>query len=118
MVFVESLGQLFYVRVPDYVEHVPVGHEASFSVRADLMHTGDNLEMANRIEASYITTEFLGTLETDVFEVAPGQYVNIEQHRHLSDSSYEMGEKEMICWAADSGVLLNENITRDSVGAA
>jgi spermidine/putrescine transport system ATP-binding protein len=118
MVFVESLGQLFYVRVPDYVEHVPIGEEASFSVRADLMHTGDNLDMANRIEGSYIATEFLGTLETDVFEVAPGHYVHIEQHRHLSDSSYEMGEKEIICWAADSGVLLNENITRESVGAA
>ena len=44
-----------------------------FSVRADLMSTGDKEDMANRVEGKFIASEFLGSLETDVFEVAPGQ---------------------------------------------
>jgi len=108
MVFVESLGEMFYVRVPDYVHHVPVGEEAWFSVRADLMHTGEHREMANHVKGSYIATEFLGTLETDVFEVAPNQFVHVEQHRHITDSAREMGDQEIISWPADCGVLLEE----------
>ena len=53
--------------VPDFVRHVPVGSESWFSVRADLMHTGDDIAMANRIEGRFITSEFMGSLETDVF---------------------------------------------------
>jgi spermidine/putrescine transport system ATP-binding protein len=108
MVFVEVADQTFYVRVPDYVKRVQVGREAHFSVRADVMHTGEHPEMANRIEGTYITTDFKGSLETDVFEIAPGLIVNVEQHRGLSDRLYEMGEREVICWQADSGVLLEQ----------
>ena len=119
MVFVESLGELFYVEVPSHIQHVPVGKTVWFSVRADLMHTGDHPDMANRVEGSYITTEFLGTLETDVFELAPGQYVHVEQHRHLSDSVRKMGEREFICWSAEAAVLLRDSIRpEDIVGPA
>ncbi len=106
MVFIEAGEQLYYVRVPEHIRQVPVGQEAHFSVRADLMHTGDNPEMANKIIGSYVATEFLGTLETDVFEVTPGHFVHVEQHRHLSDSSYGVGERETLCFAAHSGMLL------------
>jgi len=108
MVFVEAADQLFYVRIPDYVKHVQVGREADFSVRADVMHTGEHPGMANRIEGTYITTEFKGSLETDVFEVGPELFVNVEQHRSMSDRIYQMGEREVICWQADAGVLLEQ----------
>lgn len=114
-VFVEAYGQLFSVRLPEHVPHLPVGQEAWFSVRADLMHSGDNPEMANRIEGRYIATEFLGTLETDVFEIEKGVYVRVEQHRHLSDSAYQPGEKETLCWSADSGVLLRASIRPEDI---
>ncbi len=109
IVFVEALGQLFYVKVPDFVRHVTIGREAWFSVRADLMHAGDDSEMANRIEGRFITSEFMGSLETDVFEVAPGQYVHVEQHRNIAGRAYAMGDREMLCWRADSGVLLEDS---------
>jgi len=108
MVFVEAADQLFYVRIPDYVKHVQIGREAHFSVRADVMHTGEHPGMANRIEGTYITTEFKGSLETDVFEIAADLIVNVEQHRSMSDRIYQMGEREVICWQADSGVLLEQ----------
>jgi ABC-type Fe3+/spermidine/putrescine transport system ATPase subunit len=41
IVFVESLGQLLYVKVPASVKHVPIGNDVWFSVRADLMNTGE-----------------------------------------------------------------------------
>jgi len=106
MVFVEAERQLYYIRVPEHIRQVPVGQEAHFSVRADLMHTGDNPDMANKVVGSYVATEFLGTLETDVFELGPGQFVHVEQHRKLSDSTYKIGEQETLCFAADSGMLL------------
>mgnify|MGYP003971339553 FL=1 len=108
MVFVEAGEQLYYIRVPEHIRQVPVGQEAHFSVRADLMHTGDNPDMANKVVGSYVATEFLGTLETDVFELEPGQFVHVEQHRKLSDSSYKIGERETLCFAAGSGILLEE----------
>ena len=104
--FVESAAQIFYVKVPDYIKEVQVGRDVHFSVRADLMHTGDRPNMANRITGTYVTTEFMGSLETDVFEVAPGLFVHVEQHRSVSDRAYGMGEPETICWPADAGVLL------------
>jgi spermidine/putrescine transport system ATP-binding protein len=109
IVFVESLGHLFYVKVPDFVRHVALGREAWFSVRADLIHAGDDPGMANRVEGRFITSEFLGSLETDVFEVAPGQYVHVEQHRNIAGRAYSMGEREMLCWRADAGVLLEDS---------
>ena len=109
MVFVEADEQLYYIRVPDHIRQVTVGREVHFSVRADLMHTGDKREMANKVRGSYVATEFLGTLETDVFEVGPNHFVHVEQHRHLSDTSYKVGEMETLCFTADSGMLLAEN---------
>jgi ABC-type Fe3+/spermidine/putrescine transport system ATPase subunit len=109
IVFVESLGQLLYVKVSPGMQHVPIGKEAWFSVRADLMNTGEKQEMANRIEGKFIASEFLGSLETDVFEVAPGQYVHVEQHRHAQDYLYKVGERETLCWHAESGVLLEDS---------
>ena len=108
MAFIEVGHQLYYIRVPEQIRQVPVGQEASFSVRADLMHTGDNPEMANKIEGAYVATEFLGTLETDVFEVSSGHFIHVEQHRHLSNSTFQVGEMETLCFAADSGMLLEE----------
>lgn len=109
IVLVEAFGHMFYVRVPDYISTVHVGREAHFSVRADLMHTGDHPDMANRIEGEYITTEFKGSLETDVFEVAPDFYVHVEQHRGTTDRIYKPGEREIVCWPADGGVLLEQS---------
>ena len=106
LVFIESFGQVFYVQAPGDGEVVPVGQDAWFSVRADLMATGARPDLANRIEGTYVTTEFLGSLETDVFEVAPNHYVHVEQHRSASDRSYDPGERETISWAANAGVLL------------
>jgi hypothetical protein len=118
IVFVESLGQLLYVKVPSHVRQVPVGKTVWFSVRADLMNTGNHESMANRIDGKYIASEFLGSLETDVFEVAPGQYVHVEQHRHSQDYVYKVGEREMICWHAESGVLLEDTRRPTDLDAA
>jgi hypothetical protein len=84
-----------------------LGSKAWFSVRADLLHTGEQPEMANRIPGTYVTTAFLGSLETDVFEIAPNVYIHVEQHRSVGSRDYRMGEREMICWPADAGVLLD-----------
>ncbi|MCZ6748932.1 MAG: ABC transporter ATP-binding protein [SAR324 cluster bacterium] len=106
MAFVENGGHHYYVKVPDYAESLPLGEEVYFSVRADLMHTGVNEDMANHVEGAYVTSEFMGSLETDVFEVGKGLYVHVEQHRSTSDRSYEIGERQTICWSSDAGVLL------------
>ena len=118
IVFIEALGQLLYVRVPSAVRHVRIGKEVWFSVRADLMNTGEKQDMANRVEGKYIASGFLGSLETDVFEVAPGQYVHVEQHRHAQDRVYKMGERETLCWHAESGVLLEDSRRAESLDAA
>jgi spermidine/putrescine transport system ATP-binding protein len=118
IVFVESLGQLLYIKVSPGMQHVPIGKEAWFSVRADLMNTGEKQEMANRIEGKFIASEFLGSLETDVFEVAPGQYVHVEQHRHAQDYLYKVGERETLCWHAESGVLLEDSRKAADLDAA
>ncbi len=107
IVFVESEEGLFYVRKPADIARVRLHEDVYFSVRADLMHTGRHPDMANQIEGAYITTEFLGTLETDVFEVADGHYVKVEQHRKLSDRVYGAGEREMISWTAEAAILLD-----------
>jgi len=107
IVFVESQGNLFYVKVPEHIRRVSIGKEAYFSVRADMLHTGEQPDMANKVEGGYVATEFLGSLETDVFEVAAGHFVHVERHRMASDRDYTMGEREIICWPADAGVLLD-----------
>ena len=60
------------------------------------MHTGVHDGMANRVEGNYFVTEYLGSLETDVFEVGKDLLVHV----------YEMGERETICWPAEAAVLL------------
>ncbi len=109
IVLVEAFGKMFYVRTPDYISTVHVDREAYFSVRSDLMHTGERPDMANRIEGRYVTTEFKGSLETDIFEIGPDFYVSVEQHRGVSGRMYEEGEDEVVCWPADAGVLLEQN---------
>ena len=107
MVFLEAQDNLYYVRIPAHMRQIRIGAKAHFSVRADLIHTGDKPDMANRVVGSYVTTEFMGSLETDVFEVMPGLIVHVEQHRSAADKSYNMGDREVICWPADAGVLLD-----------
>ena len=104
--FVEAGDQMFYVRLPEGENGVEIGVQAAFSVRADLAHTGEHPGMANRVEGSYVTTEFMGSLETDVFELSRGLFVHVEQHRSATDRIYQMGEREVICWSADAAVLL------------
>ena len=85
----------------------PIGKDMWFSVRADLMNTGDKQDMANRIEGKYIASEFLGSLETDVFEVARP----IRPRRAASaraGSRLQGGQRETLCWHAESGILLEE----------
>ena len=107
IVFVESNGQHFYVRTRDDDERdIAVGASVHFSVRADLMHTGVHADMANQVDGSYVATEFLGSLETDVFELSDGLMVHVEQHRSASDRSYDVGERATISWPAESAVLL------------
>jgi spermidine/putrescine transport system ATP-binding protein len=118
IVFVESLGTLLYVKVPPEIKRVPIGKDVWFSVRADLMNTGDKQDMANRVEGKFIASEFLGSLETDVFEVAPGQYVHVEQHRHAQDRTYKPGARETLCWHAESGILLEDSRKPDTLDAA
>jgi ABC-type Fe3+/spermidine/putrescine transport system ATPase subunit len=118
IVFVESLGQLLYVKVPPQIKRVAIGKDVWFSVRADLMHAGYKEDMANRVEGKFIASEFLGSLETDVFEVAPGQYVHVEQHRHAQDRAYKVGERATLCWHAESGVLLENSRKPDTLDAA
>ena len=106
IVFVEALGRLFYVRIQSDQGTAPIGGQAHFSVRADLMHAGDFPGMANHLEGTYVTTEFMGSLETDVFEAGPGLYVHVEQHRSATTRRYDMGDPEIISWPSDAGVLL------------
>jgi hypothetical protein len=53
-----------------------------------------------------------------VFEVAPGHYVHVEQHRHAQDRVYKIGEREIISWRAESGILLEESRRRESRDAS
>ena len=114
IVFVESETNLFYVRVPDHIRQVRIGGKAHFSVRADLMHTGEHPDMANKVMGSYVTTEFMGSLETDVFEIEPGLFVHVEQHRSANNRTYDMGDRAVVCWPADAGVLLDQ-VTAESI---
>ena len=53
-----------------------------------------------------MTTKFLGSLETGVFEIAPGHYLHVGQHRSTTNRSCGPDERETISWAANAGVLL------------
>jgi ABC-type Fe3+/spermidine/putrescine transport system ATPase subunit len=105
IVVLERDGQLFYVTAGDPDYKIATGSEAHFSVRADRMHTGTQKDMANCIVGKYLTTEYVGSLETDVFEVAPNHFVHVEQHRESTDRSYRVGDHAEIFWPANEGVL-------------
>ena len=85
--------------------NIAIGSEAHFSVRADKIQTGAQKDMANRIIGKYLTTEFIGSLETDVFEVAPNHFVHVVQHRESTERNYSVGDQTEICWPANEGVL-------------
>ncbi|MEM1163945.1 MAG: ABC transporter ATP-binding protein [Pseudomonadota bacterium] len=108
IVIIEAGAQFYYVRLAEGHSGVEIGAEVDFSVRSDLMHTGDHPDMANHVAGTYVNTEFLGTLETDVFEIAPGQYVSVEQHRKIEKRERRIGEQEIISWPAEAGTLLEE----------
>lgn len=108
IVIIETEGRFYYVRIPEGHSGVQIGQEVDFSVRSDLMHVGEHPDMANHVEGVYVNTEFLGTLETDVFEIAPGHFVSVEQHRKIQDRERTVGEREIISWGAESGILLQE----------
>ncbi len=108
IVFIESGDRIYYVKVPDHLDRITIGDEIDFSVRADLMHIGEHGKMANSVEGAYVNTNYLGTLETDVFEIAPDHYVSVEQHRKISDRSRSIGDKEIISWGAEAGIILEE----------
>jgi spermidine/putrescine transport system ATP-binding protein len=106
LVMVDCNGHLIYIKTSDASRRLPIGADAHFSVRADLLHTGTHPDMANRIEGRYVATEFLGSLESDIFEIQDGTFVHVEQHRSASDRVYETGEREVISWPTDAAVLL------------
>lgn len=53
------------------------------------MHAGNPSELANR-----------------TFEIGPGLFVVVEQHRNISKRVYQMGDRATICRPAEDGVLL------------
>ena len=73
------------------------------------MHTGLQKDMANHIGGKYLATEYIGSLETDVFEVAPNHFVHVEQHRESTDRNYRVGDQAEISWPANEGVLFKNN---------
>jgi|GEM_PF-6792798 len=108
IVIVEAENNFYYVRVPDDYRHIDAGTTVDFSVRADLMHVGEHPDMANKVAGEFVNTEYLGTLETDVFEIAPRHYVSVEQHRKVSENERSFGEKQMISWPAEAAILLEK----------
>ncbi|MGI9356859.1 MAG: ABC transporter ATP-binding protein [Rhizobiaceae bacterium] len=108
VIIIEGEGQFYYLRIPEGRSDAQIGQEVDFSVRSDLMNTGDHPGMANHVEGVYVNTEFLGTLETDVFEIAPKHYVSVEQHGKIEKRERRIGEREIISWPADAGTLLEE----------
>ena len=70
------------------------------------MHTNRQADMANQITGKYIATEYIGSLETDVFEYANNYFVHVEQHRDAVKRNYSVGEQVDIFWPAGDGVLL------------
>ena len=106
IVILEQNDQLFYVTADDSADSIPIGTEAYLSVRADKMHTGHQNEMANHVTGNYLATEYLGSLETDVFEIAPNHFIHVEQHRDSIQRDYQVGEPVEISWPTNAGVLL------------
>ena len=97
---------MLYVNIANVNSNHSIGSKVSVSIRADRMVTGEHPDMGNRVEATYIATEYLGSLETDVFEYAPNHYIQVEQHRESTIRDYKVGDRETICWPATAAVLL------------
>ena len=106
IVILEQNEKLFYVTADDSSDSIAIGSEAYLSVRADKMHTGHQSEMANHVTGNYLATEYLGSLETDVFEIAPNHFIHVEQHRDSTQRDYQVGEPVEISWPTNAGVLL------------
>ncbi|MDH4246885.1 MAG: ABC transporter ATP-binding protein [Deltaproteobacteria bacterium] len=105
MAIVESHGHQYYVRLSTKENLFKVGQPVSFSVRSDLVNIGaDNL--ANQITGVFLDTEFMGSLETDVFRVNGGGLVHVERHRKHTEEGLKRGDKVALSWAADSAVLV------------
>ena len=79
---IEHGDSMFYVNVSDgpSPSHCRI-IRLTFGSSGLCRHGDINSDMANRIDATYVATEYLGSLETDVFEFAPNHYVHVEQHR-------------------------------------
>ena len=106
VVILQRDDQLFYIAEHGFSTEIRIGSEGFFSVRADKMHTSQHEDMANQITGKYIATEYIGSLETDVFEVSNNHFVHVEQHRDAVKRNYSVGQQVEIYWAAGDGVLL------------
>ena len=106
IVILQKGEQLFYVAEHGFTTDIRIGSEGFFSVRADKMNTSQHKDMANQITGKYIATEYIGSLETDVFEVSNNHFVHVEQHRDAIRRNYSLGQQVEIFWAAGDGVLL------------
>ena len=108
VVILQRDDQLFYIAEHGFSTDIRIGSEGFFSVRADKMHTSQHEDMANQITGKYIATEYIGSLETDVFEVSTNHFVHVEQHRGAIKRNYTVGQQVAIFWAASDGVLLTD----------
>jgi ABC-type Fe3+/spermidine/putrescine transport system ATPase subunit len=106
IVILQKDEQLFYVAEHGFTSSTPVDAEAYFCVRADKMHTNPQGDMANQISGRYIATEYVGSLETDVFELLDNHFVHVEQHRDAVKRDYRVGQQVQIYWSANEAVLL------------
>jgi ABC-type Fe3+/spermidine/putrescine transport system ATPase subunit len=106
IVILQKDEQLFYVAEHGFTSNTPIDVEASFCVRADKMHTNSQGDMANQISGKYIATEYIGSLETDVFEISNNHFVHVEQHRDAVNRNYKVGQQVLIYWSANDAVLL------------
>ena len=106
VVILQRDDQLFYIAEHGFTTDIRIGSEGFFSVRADKMNTSQHKDMANQITGKYIATEYIGSLETDVFEVSNNHFVHVEQHRDAVRRNYSLGQQVEIFWAAGDGVLL------------
>jgi len=106
IVILQKDEQLFYVAEHGFTSNTPIDVEASFCVRADKMHTNSQGDMANQINGKYIATEYIGSLETDVFEISNNHFVHVEQHRDAANRNYKVGQQVLIYWSANDAVLL------------
>ena len=106
LVILQKNDQLFYVTEHGFTKDISIGTEAFFCVRADKMHTKPEGDMANQITGKYLATEYIGSLETDVFETSDNQFIHVEQHRDSVARNFKVGQPVQIFWPVNEGVLL------------